>query len=68
MIAFPSSRKSILISQLLAVAFVFCLIVPGRAAEEPTGQEDLDRATLVKLSAKVKSLGLLPGWTPGGSL
>ncbi len=52
MIVLPCSRTSILVSQLLAVAFVIVLIVPAGAAEEPTGQEDLDRATLVKLSAK----------------
>ncbi len=42
-------------SCLLAVALAVCLTVPSGAAEESSGQEDLDRATLVKLSAKSMS-------------
>ena len=39
-------------SCLLCLMLSVCLTLPGRAAEETSGQEDLDRATLVKLSAK----------------
>lgn len=39
-------------SCLWGVMLCICLALPGRAAEETSGQEDLDRATLVKLSAK----------------
>jgi tetratricopeptide (TPR) repeat protein len=52
LIVSPCSRRSILLTQLLGISLTVCLGLAVQAAEEATGQQDLDRATLVKLSAK----------------
>ena len=55
-------------SQAPTAAQVARLERAGVSDRPGTKGEATEMITLVKLSAKVKSLGLLPGWTPGGSL